>query len=98
MFRLGDKDGSASISEDDLALLKTTMHNFIFEVMGLVDTASEGGNDSDKLQGAVDMLIELRNQARANKDFATSDRIRDDLQAVGIQLKDGKDGTSFSLN
>jgi cysteinyl-tRNA synthetase len=94
----GLKDGSASIAENDLVLLKKTMHTFIFEVMGLVDTASEGGNDGDKLQGAVDLLIELRNQARANKDFATSDRIRDDLQAVGIQLKDGKNGTSFSLN
>ena len=94
----GLKDGSASISEKDLALLKTTMKDFIFEVMGLVDMASEDGNDGDKLQGAVNLLIELRNQARANKDFATSDRIRDDLLAVGIQLKDGKDGTSFSLN
>ncbi|MGI9593547.1 MAG: CysS/YqeB C-terminal domain-containing protein, partial [Patiriisocius sp.] len=43
-------------------------------------------------------LIELRNQARDNKDFATSDKIRDQLQEVGIQLKDGKEGTSFSLS
>jgi cysteinyl-tRNA synthetase len=43
------------------------------------------------------MLIEMRNQARANKDFAMSDQIRDQLMAIGIQLKDGKEGTSFTV-
>ena len=74
------------------------MHGFIFDVLGLTDaTSMEAGND-DKLSGAIELLIELRNQARNNKDFATSDKIRDDLQQVGIQLKDGKEGTSFSLS
>ena len=74
------------------------MHGFIFDVLGLTDTTSmEAGND-DKLSGAIELLIELRKQARNNKDFATSDKIRDDLQQVGIQLKDGKEGTSFSLS
>ena len=44
------------------------------------------------------MLIEMRNEARANKNWALSDEIRDRLLALGIQLKDGKDGTSFSVN
>jgi cysteinyl-tRNA synthetase len=44
------------------------------------------------------MLIELRNEARANKDWALSDKIRDDLQKLGVQLKDGKEGTTFTLN
>ena len=44
------------------------------------------------------ILIELRNQARNNKDFHTSDLIRDQLKEAGIHLKDGKDGTTFSLN
>ena len=43
------------------------------------------------------MLIDIRKTARDNKDFATSDRIRDELLALGVQLKDGKDGTGFSL-
>ena len=74
------------------------MHGFIVDVLGLTDaTYKEAGND-DKLSGAIELLIELRNQARNNKDFATSDKIRDDLQQVGIQLKDGKEGTSFSLS
>ena len=44
------------------------------------------------------MLIKLRQEARANKDFAMSDKIRDELAAAGIQLNDGKDGTTFSIN
>ncbi|MCW9036932.1 cysteine--tRNA ligase [Altibacter sp.] len=92
------KDGSASVSEADRSLLKETMSNFIFDVLGLEDAASEGSKVTEKLNGAVALLIELRNRARANKDFDTSDRIRDELAAVGIQLNDGKEGTSFSLN
>src|SRR5690554_4818564 len=92
------KDGKDSISEGDLKLLKKTMHDFIFEVMGLEDNAAELSMDGEKLSAAVELLIELRNQARANRDFATSDRIRDELSSKGIHLKDGKDGTSFSIN
>jgi len=50
------------------------------------------------LSGAVDVLIKLRQEARANKDFALSDKIRDELAEVGIQLKDSKGGTTFSTN
>ncbi|NNM23762.1 MAG: cysteine--tRNA ligase, partial [Flavobacteriaceae bacterium] len=92
------KEGTASISETDLKVLTQTMHDFIFDVLGLLDLTSEGKNDTNKLTGAVALLIDLRNKARADKDFATSDKIRDELQEVGIQLKDGKDGTTFSLN
>ncbi|MBT8262663.1 MAG: cysteine--tRNA ligase [Bacteroidia bacterium] len=92
------KEGKATITENDLSVLTTTMHDFIFDVLGLLDLASEGNNDTSKLSGAVELLIALRNKARADKDFATSDKIRDDLKEVGIQLKDGKDGTTYSLN
>ena len=92
------KDGSETISEQDLELLKKTMHDFIFDVLGLVDVSAEQENDSNTLDGTINLLIELRNQARQNKDFATSDRIRDELKEVGVQLKDGKDGTTYSLN
>lgn len=87
-----------TISEKDLVTLQKTMHDFIFEVMGLEDSSSENSQDAEKLSAAVELLIDLRNVARANKDFATSDKIRDELAAKGIQLKDGKEGTSFSLN
>ena len=94
----GLKEGTEAISEKDKTLLKTTMHDFIFEVLGLTDTINETSEDGNKLSSAVELLIELRDQARANKDFATSDRIRDALQEVGIQLKDGKEGTTYSLH
>ena len=74
------------------------MHDFLFDVLGLIDYAAESFDESNKLAGAVDLLINLRDQARANKDFATSDKIRDELLEVGIQLKDGKDGTTYSLS
>tara|TARA_B100000795_G_scaffold264022_1_gene243953 strand:+ start:4930 stop:6414 length:1485 start_codon:yes stop_codon:yes gene_type:complete len=92
------KEGKTSITKEDLDLLQQTMQAFIFDVLGLTDITTEASGTNDTLCGAVELLIELRDQARANKDFATSDKIRNDLQEVGIQLKDGKDGTSFSLN
>lgn len=92
------KEGNATITEADLKLLNKTMHDFIFDVLGLLDIASEGNSETNKLSGTIDLLIELRNKARAEKDFGTSDRIRDELQEIGIQLKDGKDGTTYSLN
>ena len=91
-------DGSETVSEEDLHLLQQTMQDFIFDVLGLVDITESNAQDGNKLNEAIELLIELRNQARANKDFATSDRIRDELQQAGIQLKDGKEGTTFSLN
>ena len=65
--------------------------------MGLTNEAVSN-NNTDTLSDTVEVLIKLRAEARANKDFALSDKIRDELLAVGIQLKDGKDGTSFTTN
>ena len=91
------KEGSETLSSEDLDILKDTINIFVYDVLGLKNTAkSESG--TDKLSGAVDVLIRLRQDARANKDFAMSDKIRDELAEVGIHLKDGKDGTTFSSN
>src|SRR5690554_127303 len=95
-FINGIKEGKETITKEDLEVLKKTMHGFIFEVLGLQDVSAESSLDGEKLSAAVELLIELRNQARANKDFATSDQIRDELASKGIQLKDGKEGTSFT--
>lgn len=92
------RENNATITETDLKLLEKTMKEFIFDVLGLVDIATATDANSNKLDGAVQLLISLRNEARNNKDFATSDKIRDELLEVGIQLKDGKDGTSYSLS
>jgi len=93
----GIKDGEEKITSEDRDLLKTTMQEFIFDVLGLIDAAVANEDNSEKLSGIVEMLIEMRAQARNNKDFATSDQIRDKLLDLGIQLKDGKDGTTFSI-
>ncbi|MBK5213075.1 MAG: cysteine--tRNA ligase [Flavobacteriaceae bacterium] len=92
------KEEKETISAKDLDLLKQTLDDFLFDVLGLEDSVSETSQDGEKLAAAVELLIQLRNQARANKDFTMSDKIRDELSAKGIQLKDGKDGTTFSLN
>ena len=90
------KEGKEQLSKEDLELLKATMNSFVYDVLGLIDSAANQ-DDSASLEGVVQLLINLRNQARENKDFATSDTIRDELLALGIQLKDGKDGTTFSI-
>lgn len=89
------KEGKATIKTDDLEMLASSMTVFTFDILGLVNP-SESQNDSGKLEGAVELLIKMRDDARANKDFALSDKIRDELLEAGIQLKDGKDGTTYS--
>ncbi|MBT8187648.1 MAG: cysteine--tRNA ligase [Croceitalea sp.] len=91
------KENKERISESDKELLQKTIHEFIFDVLGIENQSAMEG-DSNTLSGVVELLIELRNSARINKDFATSDKIRDELIALGIQLKDGKEGTTFSIN
>ncbi|WP_203295919.1 cysteine--tRNA ligase [Luteirhabdus pelagi] len=91
------KDGSASITEEDAIQLHATMKAFLYDVLGLEEVGKATETDGAPFDAAMQVLIELRNSARANKDFATSDRIRDELLAAGIQLKDGKDGTSYSI-
>jgi cysteinyl-tRNA synthetase len=74
------------------------MHEFVEDIMGILLDGSENQTAlSTALKGTVSMLIDIRKAARDNKDFAASDRIRDELLALGVQLKDGKDGTEFSL-
>ncbi|MEM6722311.1 MAG: cysteine--tRNA ligase [Bacteroidota bacterium] len=90
------KDGKATVLPESLAELKKYMHAFVFDILGLEQPTS-GSDDGDALSGVVEMLINMRNDARANKDFVTSDKIRDELSALGIQLKDGKEGTTYSI-
>jgi cysteinyl-tRNA synthetase len=90
------KDGKATISNSNLALLKQVLHQFVFDILGLINVSSN--KQDQKLEETVELLIRMRNDARVQKDFALSDKIRDELLAIGIQLKDGKDGTSFILD
>ena len=82
----------ANIQEHTLLRLKTLLHHFLFDILGLLE---ESENNNEKLNGVMELVIDIRKDARGKKDFATSDKIRDALQGVGIQLKDSKDGTSW---
>lgn len=91
------KEGNGTLTQKDKEIIQTTLNAFVFDVLGL-ENKSDSNADSNKLSGVVELLIQLRREARDNKDFATSDKIRDQLAGMGIQLKDGKDGTTFNLS
>ena len=91
-------DKKATISEADLAELKEVFRLFAFDILGLKE---ERGSDSGREEAfgkVVDMLLQQRQVAKANKDWATSDKIRDELAALGFEIKDGKDGSTWKLN
>lgn len=91
------KDGSATVTTEDLELLKTSINTFTFDILGLTNVSKDNAG-TDKLASAVEILINLRKEARINKDFALSDKIRDELAEAGIQLNDSRDGTTFTTN
>ena len=90
------KEGKETLTAEDAKIFTNAMNAFVFDVLGLEDEKASDGNN-DKLEGTVNLLIAMRKQAREDKNFALSDQIRDQLLALGIQLKDGKEGTTFSL-
>lgn len=89
-------DNKETITADDKDLLSQTLHAFAFDVLGLFKEESNKKQQS-KIDDVIQLLIQLRNEARANKDFKQSDFIRDQLAALGITLKDTKEGTTFTL-
>lgn len=86
-------DGKDSISTADRDLIKKEMTSFVLDVLGLQVGVA---NSDSKLAPVMDLVLELRQQARTNKDWTTSDKIRDGLAAAGITIKDSKEGTSWS--
>ncbi len=89
------KDGKETMADADLKIFTGTMKAFVFDVLGLENDRAAG--EDNRLEGTVNLLIAMRNEARANRNWALSDQIRDQLAAIGIDLKDGKEGTTFSL-
>ncbi len=79
----------AKVSKETFELFKKTYIGFMEDVLGLRE---EEAHNHELLDGTIQVLIELRKKARTDKNFALSDKIRDDLKAIGVQLKDGKDG------
>jgi cysteinyl-tRNA synthetase len=88
-------DGKEALSETDLEQLKRTYHYFAFDILGLKDEKNQ--NQMELVNGLVNHILEIRQQAKANKDFATSDKIRNMLTELGIEVKDRKDGAEWSI-
>lgn len=86
-------DKTATITKEDLLLLSKEMKAFVYNVLGILPSSS--GDDS-KLAGVMDLVLELRQEARTNKDWGTSDKIRDGLAAAGITVKDSKEGSTWN--
>ena len=85
-------DGKLAVDEPSLQDLQQLMQHFVNDVLGLVDDQA----DSDDLDKLMEVVISLRNDAKKNKDYTTSDRIREGLNSIGIQLKDSKEGTLWN--
>jgi cysteinyl-tRNA synthetase len=89
-------DGNGTVSAEDLNELQETFKLFLEEILGLRE-ASAAGEDNDAYKKAVELLLNIRLQAKQNKDWATSDRIRNELTALGFTIKDTKDGFEWKL-
>ncbi len=95
------KDGKLKLSENDLAVLCQLFDDVVFGVLGLKDEDNEGGKAMETIDGLMQMVLQNRAEARAEakvtKDWSKCDQIRDALKALGIQVKDGKDGVTWTL-
>ena len=88
-------DGKLKLSQADVDELKGVFDTFLFEVMGMKDEAAS--DNTALIDGLMHIILDIRATAKANKDWATSDKIRDALGAAGVTVKDGKDGATYSF-
>jgi cysteinyl-tRNA synthetase len=91
-------DGKASVSTSDLETLKKLYNDFVFDILGFKsELASAGSEKEELLHNVVELLLSLRIEAKRNKDWATSDKIRNSLTELGIEVKDTKEGFTWEL-
>ena len=90
-------DKKVSLTQSDIDLLQNIYQHFVFDVMGLRKEEEVSGKVSAALEGLMQLVLELRDKAKANKDFATSDEIRKKLTEVNIQVKDSKEGVTWNI-
>ena len=93
----GVNTGNETISDSDLKILSKTMNGFVYDVLGLVPSEREE-TKNDVTDGLVQMLIQLRKQAKDNRNFTLADEIRDKLLSLSIKLKDSREGTTWEKN
>ena len=84
-----------NLSDATFSLLQTTYNAYLFDVLGLQDEVATGNNDA--LDKVMQLVIDIRKQSRENKDWSTSDKIRNALKDANINIKDGKDGTTYEI-
>ena len=90
--------GQATLTAEDIEELKSVFHLFLFDILGMQDTVVAAGANTEAFGKAVDLLLTIRKQAKDNKDWATSDKIRNELTAMGFEIKDTKDGAEWKLS
>jgi cysteinyl-tRNA synthetase len=90
-------DGKTAITATDRDELKVLFDSFVYEILGLKAEAQNNSSNSQVLTEVVDLLMKLRLEAKTNKDWATSDKIRNELTTIGFDIKDTKDGASWEL-
>ncbi|MGE0078564.1 MAG: cysteine--tRNA ligase [Bacteroidales bacterium] len=91
-------EGKESISQSDLELLNKTFRGVIFDILGLTDEQAGGSKHAELTSNLVEMLLNMRLDAKARKDFATSDKIRDELARFGVVVRDRKDGFDWEIS
>jgi len=90
-------DGKESLSDSDIELIKTIFHTFVYDILGLVSENDEN-NDNQLVDKLMDTILTLRQNAKEKKDWASADRIRDELGKLNIKIKDTKDGAEWSID
>ena len=90
-------EGQQTISAEDLEELRRVVNLYVFDVLGLRNEKQEGAGGNNMVPQLVDMLLSIRQEAKANKDWATSDKIRNSLTEIGIRVKDRKDGVDWEI-
>ncbi len=91
-------DGNAKLNAEDLSRLRLLFDTMLVDLLGIKTGTDEAGADIKPFEGAVDLLMDIRKNAKEQKDWATSDLIRDKLAALGFNVKDTKQGVEWSLN
>ena len=89
-------DGRVAISANQKDALQNLVHGYFFEVLGLQLEDDASGDSTDEAESLLDLLVQLRSDAKSNQDWTTADSIRQALSDLGVTIKDGKDGSTWN--
>lgn len=89
--------GTVTLTQNDIDEIKSLFDTFLFEILGIKNESTSNENGQEAFGKAIDLLLQIRDEAKTNKDWATSDKIRNELNKIGFEVKDGKDGAEWKL-